>query len=109
MNSYFISFLPHKSGQRRKQLEAPPSPGTLVLYESPYRIVKLLGELCEVFPDRPIVLARELTKKFEEYLHGTAQELAAQLAQRAVKGEFVVLIGSGAVVEKEEEKPAVES
>src|SRR5216684_444432 len=50
---HFIGFLPHKSGQRRKQLEALKSfAGTLVLYESPYRIEKLLGELKEVFPGR---------------------------------------------------------
>src|SRR5512137_653453 len=68
---HFIGFLPHKSGQRRKQLEALTLfNGTLVLYESPYRVEKLLGELAEVFPDRPVVLARELTKKFEEYLRG---------------------------------------
>src|SRR5580692_11857147 len=57
---HFIGFLPHKSGQRRNQLEAlRPVPGTLILYESPYRIEKLLGELAEVFPDRDVVLARE--------------------------------------------------
>src|SRR6266498_1950078 len=56
---HFIGFLPHKSGQRRKQLEALRAfAGTLVLYESPYRIERLLRELEEVFPDRQIVLAR---------------------------------------------------
>src|SRR6266850_4710062 len=64
---HFVGFLPHKSGQRRKQLEALKSfAGTLALYESPYRMEKLLGELAEIFPGRTIVLARELTKKFEE-------------------------------------------
>src|SRR5947207_7097854 len=73
---HFIGFLPHKSGQRRKQLERLKSfCGTLVLYESPYRIGKLLGELQEIFPDRQVVLARELTKKFEEFLRGTPGEL----------------------------------
>src|SRR5580698_3301079 len=69
---HFIGFLPHKSGQRRRQLEALKQfAGTLILYESPYRIEKLLGELLEIFPERTVVLARELTKKFEEYLCGT--------------------------------------
>src|SRR5271170_4807295 len=69
---HFIGFLPHKSGQRRKQLEVLKGfEGTLILYESPYRIEKLLGELLDVFPGRTVVLARELTKKFEEYLSGT--------------------------------------
>ncbi|MBM3830211.1 MAG: 16S rRNA (cytidine(1402)-2'-O)-methyltransferase [Verrucomicrobia bacterium] len=90
---HFIGFLPHKSGQRRKQLEALKQfDGTLALYESPYRIEKLLTELNEVFPDRTIVLARELTKKFEEFLRGTSAELQAQVAKRSLKGEFVVLI-----------------
>lgn len=90
---HFIGFLPHKSGQRRKQLEALKQfDGTLALYESPYRIEKLLTELNEVFPDRSIVLARELTKKFEEFLRGTSAELQAQVAKRSLKGEFVVLI-----------------
>src|SRR6188768_3358225 len=60
---HFIGFLPHKSGQRRNKLESLKAfDGTLVLYESPYRIEKLLGGLAEVFPDRNVVLARELTK-----------------------------------------------
>jgi 16S rRNA (cytidine1402-2'-O)-methyltransferase len=91
---HFIGFLPHKSGQRRNQLEALKTfAGTLVLYESPYRIEKLLGELNEVFPGRPVVLARELTKKFEEFLRGTPAELLALAKQRSLKGEFVVLVG----------------
>src|SRR5580704_4986033 len=90
---HFIGFLPHKSGQRRRQLEALKQfAGTLVLYESPYRIEKLLGELAEVFPDRKVVMARELTKKFEEYLSGTPAELVELLKKRSLKGEFVVLI-----------------
>lgn len=91
---HFIGFLPHKSGQRRRQLEALKSlGGTLVLYESPYRIEKLLGELNEIFPARPMVLARELTKKFEEFLRGTPAELLATARKRTMKGEFVVLVG----------------
>ncbi len=65
---HFVGFLPHKSGQRRRQLEALRMvPGTLVFYESPYRIVKLLEEVAVMYPMRKLVLARELTKKFEEY------------------------------------------
>mgnify|MGYP003338097089 CR=1 FL=1 len=80
---HFIGFLPHKSGQRRKQLEALKAfAGTLALYESPYRIEKLLGELNEVFPVRRVVLARELTKKFEEFLRGTPAELLALVKKR---------------------------
>lgn len=90
---HFVGFLPHKSGQRRKQLEAlKVGDGTLVFYESPYRIEKLLGELNEVFPERTVVLARELTKKFEEFLRGTPAELLEVTRKRSLKGEFVVLV-----------------
>jgi len=90
---HFVGFLPHKPGQRRRQLEAlRPVPGTLVLYESPYRIGKLLGELAELYPDRRVVLGRELTKKFEEFLRGTPAELLEATTRRALKGEFVVMV-----------------
>lgn len=90
---HFIGFLPHKSGQRRKQLEALREfAGTLVLYESPYRIEKLLAELSDAFPERRVVLARELTKRFEEFLRGRPAELLDLLKKRSLKGEFVVLI-----------------
>ena len=91
---HFIGFLPHKSGQRRKQIEALKAfAGTLILYESPYRVIKLLEELGDLMPEREIVLARELTKKFEEFLRGTPKALMAELEKRSIKGEFVVLIG----------------
>jgi 16S rRNA (cytidine1402-2'-O)-methyltransferase len=93
---HFIGFLPHKSGQRRKKLEGLKTfGGTLVLYESPYRVEKLLGELAEIFPARRTVFARELTKKFEEFLRGTPAEITAKLKGRSIKGEFVVMIGAG--------------
>jgi 16S rRNA (cytidine1402-2'-O)-methyltransferase len=91
---HFIGFAPHKSGQRKNLLERLKSvPGTLVFYESPYRVARLLEELNEAFPRRNVVLARELTKKFEEFLRGTPAELLAVLQKRSLKGEFVVLVG----------------
>src|SRR5208282_3199751 len=90
---HFIGFLPHKSGQRRNKLEAlKTAAGTLVFYESPYRIEKLLGELNEVYPERDVVLARELTKKFEEFLRGKPAALLEIAVKRSLKGEFVVLV-----------------
>ena len=90
---HFIGFLPVKSGQRRKLLEQLKSvSGTLAFYESPYRIEKFLGELNELFPTATVVLARELTKKFEEFLRGTAAELIEITKTRTLKGEFVVLV-----------------
>jgi 16S rRNA (cytidine1402-2'-O)-methyltransferase len=108
---HFIGFLPHKSGQRRKKLESLKAfEGTLVLYESPYRVEKLLGELIETMPARRVVFARELTKKFEEFLRGTPAEIAAKLKGRSIKGEFVVVIGP-AIDEKHatEEKAEIEA
>jgi 16S rRNA (cytidine1402-2'-O)-methyltransferase len=91
---HFVGFLPHKSGQRKRQLEALRMvPGTLVLYESPYRIVKLLEELAALYPLRKVVLARELTKKFEEYRSGPPGPLLEEARAKTPKGEFVVLVG----------------
>jgi 16S rRNA (cytidine1402-2'-O)-methyltransferase len=91
---HFVGFLPHKSGQRRNRLEKLRNvPGTLVLYESPYRVEKLLRELNDIYPKREVVLGRELTKKFEEYVRGTPAQLLQHFEKRAVRGEFVVLIG----------------
>ena len=91
---HFVGFLPHKSGQRRNKLESlKPVPGTLVFYESPYRIGKLLEELGAVFPERDVVLARELTKKFEEFLRGKPAALLDIANKRSLKGEFVVMVG----------------
>jgi len=94
---HFIGFLPHKSGRRRKGLEALKGfNGTLILYESPYRVEKLLGELADLMPERRVVLARELTKKFEEFASGTAKELLEAGRKKAWRGEFVVLVeGAG--------------
>jgi 16S rRNA (cytidine1402-2'-O)-methyltransferase len=95
---HFIGFLPHKSGQRHsKLLQAKELPGTLVFYESPFRIEKLLSELHQVMPERQIVLGRELTKKFEEFLRGTPAELLGVAQKRSLKGEFVVLVSPAGI------------
>jgi 16S rRNA (cytidine1402-2'-O)-methyltransferase len=96
---HFVGFLPHKSSQRRRRLEGLAGvPGTLIFYESPYRIVKLLEELVDLYPDRRVVLARELTKKFEELRAGSPGELLVEVQKRAVKGEFVVLLGGQGII-----------
>jgi 16S rRNA (cytidine1402-2'-O)-methyltransferase len=94
----FCGFLPPKAGQRRKALEASAgSECTLVFFETPHRIVEALEDIAQVLGDRPVVIARELTKIHEEFLHGTAAEVRAALAQRpVVKGEIVLMIGKGA-------------
>ncbi len=94
---HFIGFLQRKSGQRRRALEGLRSvSGTWVFYESPYRIEKLLTELNELYPEHRVVIARELTKKFEEYLRGTASEILERIKSRTLKGEFVVMVSADA-------------
>ncbi len=89
----FEGFLPVKSGGRRARLEAlRDETRTIVLYESPHRLLKLLGELHEVLGDVPVAVARELTKKFEEVRRGRVSELAAHFEDRPPRGEFVVVI-----------------
>jgi 16S rRNA (cytidine1402-2'-O)-methyltransferase len=91
---HFIGFLPHKSGQRKNKLESlRATPGVLIFYESPFRVEKLLVELNEVFPEREVVVARELTKKFEEFLRGKPAAILEVAAKRRLKGEFVVMVG----------------
>ncbi len=90
---HFAGFLPVKSGQRARRLdELLALPGTLCLYESPYRVGKLLEELAVRAPGRRAVVAREVTKRFEEFLRGTARALADELQRRPRKGEFVVML-----------------
>ena len=94
---HFAGFLPSSTGARRKALEGLRDlDATLVLYESPKRIHAMLSDLSQVMRDgRDVVICRELTKKFEEVLSGTADDLLAQLDGRTLKGEIVVLIGRG--------------
>lgn len=89
----FEGFLPAKSGRRRRRLEGLASETrTLVLFESPHRVVKLLSEIQEVMGGREVVVARELTKVHEEFLRGTAGEVAERLAAGKARGEFVILV-----------------
>lgn len=64
-----------------------------MLYESPFRVVKLLQDLAELAPQRRVLVGREMTKAFEEYVEGTADDLATEFAQRqSIKGEFALFI-----------------
>ncbi|OUS33249.1 16S rRNA (cytidine(1402)-2'-O)-methyltransferase [Rhodobacterales bacterium 56_14_T64] len=90
---FFAGFLPNATGARRKRLEEVSRiPGTLIFYESPKRIAASLADMAEVLGDRPAALCREITKKFEEVRRASLSELAAQLAEKGVKGEIVVLV-----------------
>jgi len=96
----FCGFLPPKQGQRKKALEALRDEDcTLVFYEAPHRILDALLDVSAVYGERPVVVARELTKLHEEFLRGTAEEVRARLAARpSVKGEIVLLIGKGSPI-----------
>src|SRR3954452_11086727 len=92
----FRGFLPVKSGQRERELRAAAeSTETSVFFESPYRILKTLAACAELMPDRQLCVARELTKKFEEFRRGTAPELRAHYEAHPAKGEITLVI-SGA-------------
>lgn len=92
---YFAGFLPAKAAQRRRALEKLQSLDcTLVFYEAPHRILDTLSDLAGVFGERPVALARELTKMHEEFLRGTAASIRDVLAVRqAVKGELTIVVG----------------
>ena len=95
----FEGFLPKRPGKRRKRLEAlRDEPRTLIFYESPRRLYDLLGDMQAQWGDRRVVVARELTKKFEEILRGRITEVRAQLDERPPQGEVTVVV-EGAVSE----------
>lgn len=91
----FVGFLPKTKRHRRPALEGLKNLcGTLIFYEAPHRIEGVLQEMEEVLGDRPAVLCRELTKKYEEYIRGTLSTVRRHLQEQGCRGEFVVLIGS---------------
>jgi 16S rRNA (cytidine1402-2'-O)-methyltransferase len=94
----FEGFLPKKPGERARRLEAiEDDPRTTVVFESPRRVVALLGAIEEVLGERPVAVCRELTKLHETTLRGTASELARVLGEGPTpKGEVVVVIGGAA-------------
>ncbi|HOW58519.1 MAG TPA: 16S rRNA (cytidine(1402)-2'-O)-methyltransferase [Candidatus Omnitrophota bacterium] len=89
----FLGFLSNKGQQRKKELRTlAEREETLIFFESPFRIVKTLKDMLEVFGDREAALARELTKKFEEVLRGNLSELVQEVEGHPRKGEMVVLV-----------------
>jgi len=93
----FEGFLPQKKGRQKRLTELSTETRTMVLYESPYRLVKTLTQMAEHFgPDRKGSVSRELTKVHEETLRGTLEELARHYSQGTVKGEIVIVVeGAG--------------
>ncbi len=88
----FDGFLPLKKGRQTRWKELGAENRTIILYESPHRLLKTLREIDIWLGPRPLVIGRELTKKFEELLRGTPSEMISHFGKKSPKGEFVILI-----------------
>ncbi len=90
----FVGFMPHKPAKRQARLkQLADEPVTLIFYEAPNRIIALLQEIVELLGNRPVVLAREMTKRYEEFLRGRAEEVMTRLSGRSdIKGEMTLLV-----------------
>jgi len=92
-NFLFVGFLPKTEIKRKEKIEEVAYlPYTLIFYESPVRLEKLLGELLGVFSDRKACVAREITKLYEETIRGRLSEILAEIKSRKVKGEMVLVV-----------------
>ncbi len=89
----FIGFLPPKKGRQSKLKQFVDSKETLIIYESPHRIIRTLQDIHDKVGNRPAVIARELTKIHEELVRGTVQDLITYFKKKKPQGEFVLLIG----------------
>lgn len=90
---YYEGFLPHKKGRKTRWEYLAELTCTIVLYESPHRIVKCLQEINEYLgPDRKVCISREISKKFEENIRGTAEDIYSIIKDKGLKGEIVVCI-----------------
>ncbi len=89
----FEGFLPHKKGRQTKLIELSKEERTIVLYESPHRIVKCLSQIEEFFePDRNVCVVREISKIYEEFKRGTATQVREYYEKQPPKGEIVLII-----------------
>lgn len=104
----FAGFPPSRQGKRRTFLAGMNVlPGTLVLYEAPHRLLDTLNDIREVLGERQVIVAREVTKMFEEFIRGSASEVIAAVSREVVRGEVVVLIAPGEA-ELQEKEPLEE-
>ena len=88
----FEGFLPVKKGRQTMLKRLAKEERTLILYESPHKILRTLADIQEYFGDRRVAVARELTKKFEEVLRGRVSSVLEHFSSRNIKGEFVIVI-----------------
>lgn len=88
----FVGFLPHKKGRKTKLQKLAQEERTIILYESPHRLLKTLNEILEILGDREIAIAKELTKVHEEVFRGKISEVLNKLTPDKIRGEFVIVI-----------------
>lgn len=89
----FEGFLPQKKGRMKRLTELAEESRTIIFYESPFRVVKCLEQLAEVFgAERRVAVSREITKKFEQTVRGTLAEVIAHFKKQQPKGEFVIVV-----------------
>lgn len=102
----FEGFMSPRAGRRRKRLvELLAREEAFIVYESPFRVVKLLEELASLAPERRVLVGREMTKAFEEYVDGTAQMVAGDFAKRtSIKGEFAICVSPSEIARTEDEE-----
>lgn len=107
----YLGFFPRKHQEQETLLKwIGLARGTVIFYESPHRIAKTIDRMAEILPDTTrVVIARELTKKFEEYLRGTIKEIQLYLTETTPKGEMVLLIEAGSLIEIQQEELTVEA
>ena len=92
-NAYlFLGYPPHKKGRQKFFKEVAESKPTVVMFESTHRILKTLRELAQAIEQRPVVVARELTKMYETIYRGSAQDIIKQLESSSTKGELVIVV-----------------
>ena len=88
----FEGFLPHKKGRQSRIEALKEESRTTIFYESPHRLLKTLQQFKEILGDRNVSVSRELTKKFEETVTGTVEEVLSHFESKSVKGEFVIVL-----------------
>jgi 16S rRNA (cytidine1402-2'-O)-methyltransferase len=100
----FAGFPPSRQGKRRSFLARLASlPGTLLIYEAPHRLEECLRDMLAVLGERQIVVARELTKIYEEFIRGSVSQVLETVSRGKVRGEVVILIAPGEAVQEEAE------
>lgn len=101
----FEGFLPQKKGRKKRLAALAEEPRTMIFYESPFRVLKALGEFAESFgTERRVSVSRELSKKFEQTVRGTLGDVIAHFEAHPPKGEFVIVVGGASAKHNEKQQ-----